>query len=141
MHPSKPTSTAYSGASRRQANKSGFSMQVRDFGCSEIRTPQNGSSGGAGAPGRVRYTLRGLVDVGEGVGETRRRGRISYPSDPDLYALFDPLPPPPRVRVRTHWRLRIVFHVIGRRASNPRSKRHELGLYRISDVASFLMAA
>ena len=69
----------------------------------------------------------------------RTHGRISYPSDPDLYALFDPVPPPPRVRVRTHWRLRIAFHVIGRRASNPRSKRHELGLYRVSDIASFLL--
>ena len=69
----------------------------------------------------------------------RTHGRISYPSDPDLYALFDPVPPPPRIRVRTHWRLRIAFHVIGRRASNPRSKRHELGLYRVSDIASFLL--
>ena len=56
-----------------------------------------------------------------------------------VYALFDPVPPPPRIRVRTHWRLRIAFHVIGRRASNPRSKRHELGLYRVSDIASFLL--
>ncbi len=32
-----------------------------------------------------------------------------------------------------------AFHVIGRRASNPRSKRHELGLYRVSDIASFLL--
>ena len=31
--------------------------------------------------------------------------------------------------------------MIGRRASNPRSKRHELGLYRITDIASFLMTA
>ena len=69
----------------------------------------------------------------------RTQSTITYPSDPDLYALFDPLPPPPRVRVRTHWRLRIAFHVIGRRASNPRSKRHELGLYRVSDIASFLL--
>ena len=69
----------------------------------------------------------------------RTHGRISYPSDPDLYALFDPVPPPPRIRLRTHWRLRIAFHVIGRRASNPRSKRHELGLYRVSDIASFLL--
>ena len=53
--------------------------------------------------------------------------------------LLDPAPPPPRVRIRTHWRLRIAFHVIGRRASNPRSKRHELGLYRVSDIASFLL--
>ena len=43
------------------------------------------------------------------------------------------------LRLRTHWRLRIAFHVIGRRASNPRSKRHELGLYRVSDIASFLL--
>ena len=69
----------------------------------------------------------------------RTQGTITYPSDPDLYALFDPAPPPPRIRVRTHWRLRIAFHVIGRRASNPRSKRHELGLYRVSDIASFLL--
>ena len=58
---------------------------------------------------------------------------------PELSALFDPVPPPPRIRLRTHWRLRIAFHVIGRRASNPRSKRHELGLYRVSDIASFLL--
>ena len=31
------------------------------------------------------------------------------------------------------------FHVIGRRAANPGSKRYELGLYRITDIASFLM--
>ncbi len=87
MHPSQPaSSTAYSEASRRQVNKSGFST------C-------------------------GLA----------------------MYALFDPVPPPPRIRLRTHWRLRIAFHVIGRRASNPRSKRHELGLYRVSDIASFLL--
>jgi hypothetical protein len=48
-------------------------MQVRDFGCAKIRTPQNGSNGGAGAPGRVRHTLIGLEDVGEGVGRARRR--------------------------------------------------------------------
>jgi ankyrin repeat protein len=47
--------------------------------------------------------------------------------------------PPTRVRSRTHWRRRILFHVIGRRANNPRSKRHELGLYRVSDIASFLL--
>ena len=57
----------------------------------------------------------------------------------DVLRLLDPAPPPPRVRLRTHWRLRIAFHVIGRRASNPRSKRHELGLYRVSDIASFLL--
>ncbi len=67
-----------------------------------------------------------------------QKHRRTYPES-DLYALFDPLPPPPRVRLRTHWRLRIAFHVIGRRASNPRSKRHELGLYRVSDIASFLL--
>ena len=55
------------------STRTGFSMQVRDFGFRKIRTPKNGSSGGAGAPGRVRHTLAGLVDVGEGVGETRRR--------------------------------------------------------------------
>ena len=69
----------------------------------------------------------------------RTHGRISYPSDPDLYALFDPVPPPPRIRLRTHWRRRILFHVVGRRTANPGSKRYELGLYRISDIASFLM--
>ncbi len=44
-----------------------------------------------------------------------------------------------RTLSRTHWRRRILFHVIGRRAANPGSKRHELGLWRISDIASFLM--
>ena len=48
-------------------------MQVRDFGCAKIRTPKNGKGGGAGAPGRVRHTLIGLEDVGEGVGRARRR--------------------------------------------------------------------
>ena len=48
-------------------------MQVRDFGCSEIRTPKNGSSGGAGAARRVRHTLAEVEDVGEGFGEARRR--------------------------------------------------------------------
>ena len=67
-----------------------------------------------------------------------QKHRRTYPES-DLYALFDPVPPPPRIRLRTHWRLRIAFHVIGRRASNPRSKRHELGLYRVSDIASFLL--
>ena len=57
----------------------------------------------------------------------------------DVLRLLCPAPPPPRIRFRTHWRLRIAFHVIGRRASNPRSKRHELGLYRVSDIASFLL--
>ena len=71
--------------------------------------------------------------------------QVQYlPLDPssewvDVLRLLDPAPPPPRVRLRTHWRLRIAFHVIGRRASNPRSKRHELGLYRVSDIASFLL--
>ena len=60
---------------------------------------------------------------------------------PDLFALFDPAPPPPRVRLRTHWRLRVAFQVVGRRASNPRSTRHELGLYRVSDIAAFLLPA
>ena len=67
-----------------------------------------------------------------------QKHRRTYPES-DLYALFDPVPPPPRIRLRTHWRRRILFHVIGRRASNPRSKRHELGLYRVSDIASFLL--
>ena len=48
--------------------------------------------------------------------------------------------PPARLRFRTHWRHRILFHVVGRRTANPGSKRHELGLYRTSDIASFLIA-
>ncbi|CAH0369605.1 unnamed protein product [Pelagomonas calceolata] len=76
--------------------------------------------------------MRLLLDRGAGV-DWR-----TYPES-DLYALFDPLPPPPRVRLRTHWRLRILFHVVGRRACHPRSKRHELGQWRISDVAAFLL--
>ena len=44
-----------------------------------------------------------------------------------------------RTLSRTHWRRRILFHVVGRRTANPGSKRYELGLYRISDIASFLM--
>ena len=67
-----------------------------------------------------------------------QKHRRTYPES-DLYALFDPVPPPPRVRLRTHWRLRILFHVVGRRACHPRSKRHELGQWRISDVAAFLL--
>ena len=47
--------------------------------------------------------------------------------------------PPARVRLRTHWRRRILFHVVGRRTANPGSKRHELGLYRVTTIASFLM--
>lgn len=77
--------------------------------------------------------------ISRGADIHREIGSVSARLDPDLYALFDPLPPPPRIRLRTHWRLRIAFHVIGRRASNPRSKRHELGLYRVSDIASFLL--
>ena len=57
---------------------------------------------------------------------------------PELIAVLEAAPPA-RVRSRTHWRRRILFHVIGRRAANPDSKRHELGLWRISDIASFLM--
>jgi len=57
-----------------------------------------------------------------------------------MLALVDPIPPPPRLRLRTHWRRRILFHVIGRRTASPGSKRHELGLYRISDIAAFVMA-
>ena len=44
-----------------------------------------------------------------------------------------------RTLSRTHWRRRILFHVVGRRTANPGSKRYELGLYRITDIASFLM--
>ena len=77
--------------------------------------------------------------ISRGADIHREIGSVSALRGPDLYALFDPVPPPPRVRLRTHWRLRIAFHVIGRRASNPRSKRHELGLYRVSDIASFLL--
>jgi hypothetical protein len=55
-----------------------------------------------------------------------------------LVALLEAAPPA-RVRSRTHWRRRILFHVVGRRTANPGSKRYELGLYRISDIASFLM--
>ena len=77
--------------------------------------------------------------ISRGADIHREIGSVSALRDPDLYALFDPAPPPPLVRLRTHWRLRIAFHVIGRRASNPRSKRHELGLYRVSDIASFLL--
>ena len=55
-----------------------------------------------------------------------------------LVALLEAAPPA-CVRLRTHWRRRILFHVIGRRAANPGSKRHELGLYRVSTIASFLM--
>jgi len=83
--------------------------------------------------------IKALLTAGYNVNYYRTHGRISYPSDPDLYALFDPVPPPPRIRLRTHWRRRILFHVIGRRANNPRSKRHELGLYRVTDIASFLL--
>ena len=57
---------------------------------------------------------------------------------PALIALLEAAPPA-RVRLRTHWRHRILFHVVGRRTANPGSKRYELGLYRISDIASFLM--
>lgn len=57
-----------------------------------------------------------------------------------MLALFDPIPPSPHMRLRTHWRRRILFNVVGRRAANLGSKRHELGLYRISDIAAFLMA-
>ena len=77
--------------------------------------------------------------ISRGADIHREIGSVSARLDPDLYALFDPVPPPPCIRLRTHWRLRIAFHVIGRRASNPRSKRHELGLYRVSDIASFLL--
>ena len=59
---------------------------------------------------------------------------------PELIAVLEAAPPA-RVRVRTHWRRRILFHAIGRRAANPDSKRHELGQWRITDIASFLMAA
>ena len=55
-----------------------------------------------------------------------------------LVALLEAAPPA-RIRLRTHWRRRILFHVIGRRAANPGSKRHELGLYRVTTIASFLM--
>ena len=44
-----------------------------------------------------------------------------------------------RTLSRTHWRRRILFHVVGRRTANPGSKRHELGLYRVTTIASFLM--
>ena len=57
---------------------------------------------------------------------------------PALIALLEAAPPA-RVRLRTHWRHRILFHVVGRRTANPGSKRHELGLYRVSTIASFLM--
>ena len=57
----------------------------------------------------------------------------------EMLTLFEPIPPPPRIRLRAHWRRRILFHVVGRRAANPGSKRHELGLYRVSTIASFLM--
>ena len=55
-----------------------------------------------------------------------------------LVALLEAAPPA-RIRLRTHWRRRILFHVIGRRAANPGSKRHELGLYRVTTIASCLM--
>ena len=57
---------------------------------------------------------------------------------PELIAVLEAAPPA-FVRSRMYWRRRILFHVIGRRAANPGSKRHELGLWRISDIASFLM--
>ena len=44
-----------------------------------------------------------------------------------------------RTLSRTHWRRRILFHVVGRRTANPGSKRHELGLYRVTTIATFLM--
>ena len=59
---------------------------------------------------------------------------------PELIAVLEAAPPA-FVRSRMHWRRRILFHVIGRRAANPDSKRHELGQWRITDIASFLMAA
>ena len=59
---------------------------------------------------------------------------------PELITLLEAAPPA-FVRSRMYWRRRILFHVIGRRAANPDSKRHELGQWRITDIASFLMAA
>ena len=59
---------------------------------------------------------------------------------PELIAALEAAPPA-FVRSRMYWRRRILFHVIGRRAANPDSKRHELGQWRITDIASFLMAA
>ena len=59
---------------------------------------------------------------------------------PELIAVLEAAPPA-FVRSRMYWRRRILFHVIGRRAANPDSKRHELGQWRITDIASFLMAA
>ena len=59
---------------------------------------------------------------------------------PELIAVLEAAPPA-FVRSRMHWRRRILFHVIGLRAANPDSKRHELGQWRITDIASFLMAA
>ena len=58
----------------------------------------------------------------------------------ELIALLDSAPPA-RVRIRSHWHRRILFHVISRRSSNPNSARHELGRDMVSVVASFLMAA
>ena len=67
-------------------------------------------------------------------------GRNSYRNfQAELLALIDPVPPSRRIRLRTHWRRRILFHVVGCRTANLGSKRHELGLWRISDIASFLM--
>ena len=59
---------------------------------------------------------------------------------PELIAVLEAAPPA-FVRSRMYWRRRILFHVIGRRGANPDSKRHELGQWRITDIASFLMAA
>ena len=59
---------------------------------------------------------------------------------PELISLLEAAAPA-FVRSRMYWRRRILFHVIGRRAANAESKRHELGQWRITDIASFLMAA
>ena len=72
--------------------------------------------------------------------ESTRNRAVHHPGKnwAALVALLEAAPPA-RVRSRTHWRRRILFHVVGRRAANPGSKRHELGLYRVSTIASFLM--
>ena len=72
--------------------------------------------------------------------ESTRNRAVHHPGKnwAALIALLEAAPPA-RVRSRTYWRRRILFHVVGRRTANPGSKRYELGLYRISDIASFLM--
>ena len=73
------------------------------------------------------------------VAGTSRNG-ASNENWPELIAVLEAAPPA-FVRSRMYWRRRILFHAIGRRAANPDSKRHELGQWRITDIASFLMAA